>query len=576
MSYLDDDALARALCLIDRVWQMTEAGPWTISDRERPIDRLPDLSEAAAIARSARAGALVADIDTIDASPLPHDVATTLAVARMNAARWAREGEWYWLVFDPVKAGFFAMFAPTAYAGGFLLGSYRTLFASFMFESFGDVDRYLGLVSDFARLVRQFDARTKGQAERGIRMPRAQLDQAIVLMTGLKEASAQMLDVNPSRLAAVGGPAACKPILARIADEVDGAFDALLATLNDPDYRRLAPDTVGLSQYPGGAELYAELARMHLTLDMTPEQIHQAGHDRMARVRAQMQGLFDEIGFVGNAPAYLQKIEADPAWRAEGEDAIGAFFRRYIDRIAPHIGDYFAFKPKADHGVAALPAALSGSMTFGYYEPPSPIQEKGRFIFNVQNLSRNALPNIGALNYHELVPGHHFHLASQRENDLLHPLRKASFINAYNEGWAEYAATLAGEMGMYIEPEEKFGRMMMDAFLTCRLVVDTGMNALGWSLDQARDYMRENGFMPEAEVCSESIRYSCDIPGQSLAYKLGDTQLLRMRETMRVKLGDRFDIRDFHDVVLKPGALPLPLVAANVEAATERLLAQVQ
>lgn len=162
-------------------------------------------------------------------------------------------------------------------------------------------------------------------------------------------------------------------------------------------------------------------------------------------MRAQTEQLFDQIGFNGEARAYLKQIEADPAWRAEGDQAVGAVFQRYIDRIAPLIDDYFAFRPNADHGVTPLDPALAGSMTFGFYEPPSPHQTTGRFKFNSQNLSRNPLPNIAALNYHELVPGHHFHTASQRENLDLHPLRRlAAFCNAYNEGWAEYAASLAG------------------------------------------------------------------------------------------------------------------------------------
>lgn len=130
-------------------------------------------------------------------------------------------------------------------------------------------------------------------------------------------------------------------------------------------------------------------------------------------------------------------------------------------------------------------------------------------------------------------------------------------------------------MGMYQVPEEKFGRLMMEAFLTCRLVVDTGTNAFGWSLEQARDYMRENGFMPETEVASESIRYSCDIPGHALAYKMGDDFPTREREKMPATLGNLFDIKDFRDAVLKPGSLPLPMVAANIEAETARILASV-
>jgi uncharacterized protein (DUF885 family) len=470
--------------------------------------------------------------------------------------------------------GFYTLFAATAYGAGFLFSSLAPAFTTFSFNSDGDGDRYLGRVSDYGRIVRQFHARTVGQAQRGIRLPKVQLDRSIELLHGLKKAARVSLSPAPERLQHLSARSLQARISERIAEAVEPAFDAFIAELSDPLYRRSAPDKVGMDQYPRGAETYAELVRHHTTQELSPQQVHQLGLERLARVRSDMQLLFERVGFRGTPAEYLASIEADPNWRAAGSQQIAAVFRRYIERIAPRIDDYFAFKPAAGHGVEPLPEALSGSMTFGYYDPPAPTKATGRYLFNASNLSRNALANVAALNYHELVPGHHFHIASQRENDALVPLRKHSLINAFNEGWAEYAATLAGEMGMYEAPEEQFGRYMMDSFATCRLVVDTGMNVLGWTLDQARDYLRANAFMPEAEVNSESLRYSCDIPGQSLAYKLADTYLLGLREQMRAALGERFDIRDFHDAVLQPGSLPLPLVAANVQAAIGRLVAR--
>ena len=246
-------------------------------------------------------------------------------------------------------------------------------------------------------------------------------------------------------------------------------------------------------------------------------------------------------------------------------------FQRYIDRLTPHIDPNFRSKPKAPHGVAALPRVMSTAMTFGYYARPTPSQSEGLYIFNAVNLAQSPLLNIAALTYHELVPGHHLHIALQQENDVLHPLRRYSFINAFNEGWAEYAAMLAGELGLYASPEERFGRLMMDAFLTCRLIVDTGLNALGWTLEEARDYLREYSFMGEAEIRSETLRYSCDIPGQSLAYKLGETFLREAREKMRATLDGRFDIRDFHDAVLRAGAMPFPLLGWYLDAVARQL-----
>lgn len=563
---VDDRAMAIAMIAIEGVWAEVSRSPFVQGDLGLPIDRLPDISEAAITARSARAAELLARIDGIDRATLPHELGLTLAVARDTAARMAREASWYWLVIDPMGVGFFGMFAPTAYCFGFLQNYLGATLAKHRFEKPADLDRYLGLVEDFARLVEQMEVRTAGQADRGIRMPVPQLDQSIELVARLASGSRTLVP-SPDRLEQVGGNSAVAAIADRVAARVDTAWASLTALLTDPGYRAAAPETVGIAQYPRGEDVYAALVKMHTTLDLTPAEVHAEGLKRMAAVRQAMETLLADLGFAGTPEAYREAIEADPAWRAEGVDGISAVFRRYIDRIAPHIDDYFDFKPKAGHDVEALPAALSGSMTFGYYDAPGADKPIGRYLFNAENLGRNALANIAALNYHELVPGHHFHLATQRENDALHPLRANSFVNAFNEGWAEYAATLAGEMGMYEAPEERFGRLIMDAFLTCRLVVDTGMNALGWSLDQARDYMRANAFMPEAEVRSESIRYSSDLPGQALAYKLGEFFLVEQREAMRAALGDRFDIRRFHDAVLRPGALPLALVAENIERA---------
>lgn len=560
----DRIALKQAL---DDAWAELSSSVFTAQSLGQAIVRMPDVSEAAARARSQRAERWLDRAAKIDPASLSDDDALTLAVATQAMARRAREFDIYWLAFDPLGVGFFALFAPSAYGGGWMLNYVGGMLGRHKFDQPGDLDRYLEQIDGYAGLVRQLDDRTVGQAARGIRMPIPQLEQSIELFGRLKNAATATLTPAAERLAAIGEDAA-SAIGARIDAAVLPAFDQLLATLRDPEYRMAAPKDVGIGQYPGGGALYRELVRLHTTLDLSAEDIHAEGLRRMDAIRNAMEALMQEAGFAGTPAEYFAAINADPAWRANDAEGIATFFRRYIDRIAPHIGAYFDFKPAAPHDAEPLPAALSASMTFGYYEAPSSGQPAGRYLFNAENLRNNGLCNIAALNYHELVPGHHFHLALQQENTTLHPLRKHAFVNAFNEGWAEYAATLAGEMGMYQTREEQFGRLMMDAFLTCRLVVDTGMNALGWSLEQARDYMRANAFMPEPEIRSESIRYSCDMPGQALAYKIGEHFLIARREAMQTRLADRFDIRKFHDVVLKPGALPLSIAAQNIERAT--------
>lgn len=563
-----DETIGRALRAIDdATGEIRENSVW-LSNTSTPWRELPQFSEAEAGRRAALGRDLLSRIDALEQNALPRELRLTLRVARYNAAVWSREDDWWWVVCDPLRIGFFGLFAPTAYTGGFLLNSIHKGLRAFPFASGGDLDRYAALLVDYSRLLDQFAERTRGQAERGIRMPKVQFERAVQLFSALRAAAPATLAVEASRIAEAarpGYPAEFERIVAAL---VIPAYDRLLAQL-DEAYRRAAPAAIGMQQYPRGAEIYEELVRLHTTLPLTPADVHAAGVERMERLAARKLEIARSAGFADVA-AFERHVESDPRWRARTPGELEAMFRRAADRIAPELAARFDVLPKAEAAAAALPAEVSGSMTFGYYEQPSPAHPRGTYYFNAPNLMQRALPNVAALTYHELMPGHHLHIGTQLENDGLPELRQRTLINAFNEGWAEYAATLAGEMGMYPTPEERYGRLTMEAFVTCRLVVDTGMNAAGWTLERARAYMREHSGMSETEIDSETVRYSCDIPAQSLAYKLGDDYFVDLREEMRARLGDRFDIRDFHAAALSPGSLPLPLVAENVRAAEPR------
>lgn len=545
-----------ALRIIDEAWEEWRRSPLVQRQLGVTPVRWPDISFEAAQRRSEVGRSLLKRLAAIDPSVLPHDLALTLRLVRFRASTWSREAEWYWTVIDPIGCGFFGLFLPTAYCGGWLLNVAHGHLASFAFTESGDLDRYLALVADYARLVEQFTARTAGQAQRGLRMPQAQVQQARALLTALKSSVRSVIGVTPQRLTALPADDFRREVERRIAECIEPAFDRAIAGLSET-YLAQAPEAVGLGQYPGGAAVYAELVKLHTTLDLTPEQVHTHGLAQMAEIETAMEAICHEFGFKGEGAAFLVHLNGHPQWRANTVEGVTAVFQRYIDRLRPHLGDYFSNTPQATYGVAPLPEALQGSMTFGYYDPPGRDRAEGLYLFNSGNLTKQTLFNIGALTYHELMPGHHLQLASQQENTALHPFCRYSLVNAYLEGWAEYAATLAGEIGLYEQPEERYGRLVMEAFLTCRLIVDTGMNVLGWSLEQARDYLRAHSGMPEAEILTESVRYSCDIPGQALAYKLGDERILAMRERMRSALGARFDLKDFHATILAPGALPI-------------------
>ncbi len=572
----DDLQLALALRLLADAWDELQRTS-SAAQHQGPgaIPRVPDLSLAGAERNAVAAKALLARITALDEAALPHPVAATLRQARFHFEGAARQADWYWLVLDPTGLGFFGLFAPTAYCGGFAMSKLLQVAPAVALERSADLDRYLGWVGDLAVMVEQMSDRTIGQRERGILVPRPQLPSVRGMIAGLKASAAQALGAAGKRVPADidrGDAARFRVELERrIADVLSPAFERLAAVF-DASYEAQAPEAVGMDQYPGGAEVYAELVKRHTTLELTPTQVHNRGLERMAHVQREMYEIRAAAGFEGgDAAGYLARAAADPRFSADTVEGVTAVFQRYIDRMECVFDSAFLQRPTAPHGVAALPPALEASMTFGFYDvgkPGDPVG--GRYMFNAANLTRQPLLNIASLTYHELVPGHHLHMASQGESESLHPIARYAFCNAFNEGWAEYAATLAGELGMYEEPEERYGRLIMDAFLTCRLVVDTGMNSLGWSLEQARDYMRRNGSMAEAEVLTESLRYSCDIPAQSLAYKLGDTEMLRLREQQRSALGDRFDLREFHTAVLGCGAMPIPDLEWSLGRLTEQ------
>ena len=562
--------LIRAIRLIETVGAELANTAWARQVRQERLECLPIPDEAAAERRSALGRAWRAQADAIDLAVLPDDIRLSVEVARRTADRFAFEAAWFWLVHDPAGTAFFGLFGPTSYCGGSFLTPLAQMIGREAFTRPGDCDRYLGLVADLADVVHAMRARLEGQASRGIIMPAPQLRQALPLVSGLAKQIREAVIGGPERYAHLPGSEAFRSRLnALVEGTLQPAFDALLNFIGG-DYGSRASERVGIGQYPGGEEVYAELVRLHTTLDLTPESVHARGHERMREIREGMRAIRAEVGFAGDDAEYLRAIGADPRWRASSAEGVAAVFRRYIDRLAPRLGEWFHAGPPVPYDVAPLPEALQGSMTFGYYQTPMAKGAPGLYLFNAANLTQACLANIATLTYHELVPGHHLHLSSQTQNEDLAPLRKFSFFNAFNEGWAEYAGTLAGEQGLYVEPEERFGRLMNNAFLSCRLVVDTGMNVMGWSLEKGRAYMRDNSFISEREIATESIRYSCDIPAQSLAYKLGDTFLIAQRERMRAALGARFDLRDFHDAVLKPGALPLPLVAGQIDRAIAR------
>lgn len=520
----------------------------------------PDLSPEAAGKRTQLGRDILELLDRVDDGQLPHDFALTGKLLRFYADCWVKDAERYWLAIDLAEAFFYGPFAQTAYTGGFLFSGIGQALAAFEFKKDGDGERYLAALADLTRFLRQIFDRTAGQAERGIRIFKPQLAGARSLLAGMAASMSATLRVDPARLAALSDARVLSVAIdKRVSGDIAQAFADLLAQL-DEDYEALAPDGVGLSLLPGGAEVYRDLAAMHTTMDLTPEQIHARGHARMARIEADMADVRRQLGFTGTAIEFAAHLRGGHGALAKDADDVGARMRKHKDRLEQRYDEFFARRSASEYDVVRMPQALEDTMTWGYYAIPAPHEKRGLYNYNGSKLDSLAVIGAASLVFHELVPGHHLHLTLQMANDGLPSIRKHASVNAFNEGWAEYAAALTGEMGLYDDPYDRYGRLAMDAFLTSRLVVDTGMNALGWSLERAQQYLADKTLCAPQEITTDTLRYSCGIPGQSLAYKLGDEEILRLRQKAMDHLKADFDYRHFHSAVLDVGALPLPVL----------------
>jgi uncharacterized protein (DUF885 family) len=354
-------------------------------------------------------------------------------------------------------------------------------------------------------------------------------------------------------------------VLKTLETSVNPALEALAAVLDSPEYRKAAPERVGVGQYPGGQEAYRYLVRLHTSLEATPEEIHQRGLDEVARLNGRLEEIRAKAGFEGDLEAFRQFLKTNSRFFVKTPDEVAERLMASVHRIEPRIKDFFLHTPKAPYGVARLEPELEGSITYGYYRQPAPGRPEGDYMFNGSKLDERSMLPAAALIYHELIPGHHFQISLQLENGGLPGFRKNSYPTAYVEGWAMYSSGLAEEMGGYPDPYDLAGWIAQDLFLSSRLVVDTGMNALGWTREQAIDYMKRNTLESETQIGTETLRYAVDIPAQALAYKMGSGKIRELRARAERELGAKFDLRRFHDTVLGSGAMPMSVLEKHVD-----------
>jgi uncharacterized protein (DUF885 family) len=540
----------------DDYWKFLETESLAIRVREGlPIDRMPDISLAHGEANAAYGKSLLARLAPLREAGLSHEETLTLAILRKECRELTEAPGHYWLTFPVTPYSFRNLAAHQALAAQ-------------TFRNRKDAEHYLMLLDRYATFIRSVQDKLARQAGRRILLAREE----IPLAAGAFESAAQEKEkslfwVKPERLAALGPDVRSdfeRRLAGILADKVAPAVGSLIAYLNG-DYAKAAPDAVGLAQYPGGKEYYRALVKQTTTLDVSPERVHEIGVRGIERLNRELDEVRTRVGFSGTLAEFRQFLKTDARFFAKTPDEVGERLMAAQNRILPKIPDFFGKTPKAPFGVQRLEAPLEGAVTFGYYQAPTAQDPKGYYKYNGSKLNERSLLFAGALISHELVPGHHFQINLQRENEDLPKFRRESFISAFGEGWGEYASDLAGQMGMYDDPYDRAGRIAMDLFLTSRLVVDTGMNYFGWPRAKAIAYMKENTLQSDAEIDTETLRYACDMPSQALCYKMGMGKLVELREKARKALGPAFDIRKFHDAVLGSGCLPLDVLEKHID-----------
>ena len=325
-------------------------------------------------------------------------------------------------------------------------------------------------------------------------------------------------------------------------------------------------DQPGIGSLPGGGELYRHLARHFTTTDMTPEAIHEIGKSEVARILEEMEEVKDSVEFDGDLQAFNDFLRTDPQFYYDTPEALFEGYLAVSKRLDPELVKLFGKLPRMPYGVRPIPDTIAPDTTTAYYSRPAANGTRaGYYYVNLHRPEVRPKYEMEVLSVHEAVPGHHLQIALAQELEGLPMFRSTGGETAFVEGWGLYSERLGYDMGLYTDPYSRYGQLTYDMWRAVRLVVDTGIHCFGWSRQQAIDYFKDNAAKTEADIVNEIDRY-IGWPGQALAYKIGQLKILELRARAQQALGERFDIRAFHDHLLSAGAIPLDALEQRMDA----------
>jgi len=462
---------------------------------------------------------------------------------------------------------------PTTSLPVFLINNHRI-------SSVADADAYVSRITEAERYMGQVAMTLKARAAEGVVSPRFVFEPSIEntrnVITGAPfDGGAD----NPvwadfqKKVAALDADQATKDRLlasarAALTGPYKQGFDTVLTAL--AEVQPLADSDAGVWRLPNGEAYYNARLQLSTTTDLTADQIHQIGLDEVARIQREMEVIKAKVGFSGSLQDFFAFLKTDPRFQypntPQGKEQYLTDARAFIAQVMAVGPQWFSTLPKAALEVRAVEPFREATASIAFYNSPAPDGSRpGIYYVNLSDMTQVLKPQIEGISYHEGAPGHHFQIAYAQEIEGLPRFRRFGGYGAYAEGWGLYAEQLGKEMGFYQDPYSDFGRLSTELWRAVRLVTDTGLHAKRWSREQAMDYFRQNSLLSERDIGKEVERYITN-PGQATSYKIGELKIEELRAKAEAALGDRFDIKDFHAVVLGSGSVPLDVLADQVDA----------
>jgi len=552
--------VTRLHALFNRNWEtrLKESPTFATSvGRHEYDDRMPSVTIAALERRQAQRKATLASLAKIDRAKLPQS-------EQVNYDIFKRQ------IDESIESFDFGDYEMPINADSGFHSGFSRLAKDMPLATVKDYENYISRLKAWPRYVREQIALMRLGLKSGMTVPRATLegyDNTIV--AHVVDDPTKSVFWEPFVKFPTAVPASDQERLRSEGRDaiVNGAVVGYREFLDffRNEYLPGARTTLGASEMPNGRAYYQHKIREFTSLDLSPDAIHKIGLSEVDRISGEMDSVMKHVGFQGDRAAFLEFLRTDPRFYAKTPEELlsrAAWIAKRIDGKLPSL---FKTLPRLPYTVEPVPADIAPKYTSGrYVGAPQGSTRPGIYWVNTYMLQSRPLYNLESLTLHEAVPGHHLQIALSRELTGLPNFRRFSYISAFGEGWGLYCEWLGLEAGFYTDPYSNFGRLTYEMWRACRLVVDTGIHSMGWTRQQAIDYMATRTALPLHEVETEVDRY-ISWPGQALAYKLGELKIKELRKRAEQALGPRFDLREFHDVVLGSGAIPLSVLESNVD-----------